>query len=97
MKSLHDASFRNTSPLESFEKLRRELGELENCVPTEDCADGKVRLDCNGEVVDFAPIGAFVTWYPAPGMVLIEFVCPRCDRLHESIPIAKPASEMERQ
>jgi hypothetical protein len=55
--------------------------------PTLDSADfarHTVRLACSGELVAIGSIGLAVSRESALGAVLIEFVCPRCDALHES-------------
>ena len=43
-----------------------------------------VRLACSGELVDTESVGFAVSRESALGAVLIEFVCPRCNELHES-------------
>jgi hypothetical protein len=47
-----------------------------------DLAHHTARLACSGELVDTGSFGLAVS--RALGGVLIEFVCPRCDELHES-------------
>lgn len=62
METMRDHSFRRKRLLlESdvtayFEKLLCELEEFEHRKPTTDYdrADGRVRLDCNGEAIDIA-------------------------------------------
>jgi hypothetical protein len=49
-----------------------------------------VQLPCNAEVIDAATIGIAVVRTPADGKRLIEFLCPRCTRLHESVVGANP-------
>ena len=88
-ETISDLSFQDTSTLESdpttsFEKLWREVEEREKREVNADLAHHTVRLACSGELVDIGSIGLAVSRESALGAVLIEFVCPRCDELHES-------------
>ena len=49
-----------------------------------DPAHHKVRLTCSGDLVDIGSVGLVGPRESALGAMLIEFVCPRCDELHES-------------
>ena len=69
----------------SFEKLWRELDERERRGPDSHLVHGKVRLECSGEVVDTESVGPIIPYYTWPGGELVEFICPRCDRRHESL------------
>jgi len=48
-------------------------------------ASRKVRLDCNGELVGIGSVDLVGLRQSPLGAELIEFVCPRCDRHHESL------------
>ena len=65
----------------NFEALWREVDERER---READSARKLRLECNGEFVDLGGVGLVGLRQPAPGAELIEFVCPRCGRRHES-------------
>jgi hypothetical protein len=89
MKPIGDLSFPDTStpesdPTTSFEKLWREVEEREKREGNADLAHHRVRLACSGELVDIGSVGLVVSRESALGVVLIEFVCSRCDELHES-------------
>ena len=44
-----------------------------------------VRLDCNGELVNFRSVGLAGPRESRLGAVVrVKFVCPRCDGLHQS-------------
>ena len=45
--------------------------------------DGKVRLDCSGELIDAGSLPVAVVRHTAAGQ-RIEFVCPSCNALHDS-------------
>ena len=45
--------------------------------------DGKVRLDCSGELVDAGSLGVALVRHTAAGQ-RVEFVCTRCGALHDS-------------
>jgi hypothetical protein len=79
-----------------FDKLSRYLDrheEREECEEREvleakpDAAERMVRLGCTGELADIGSIGLVVVRTSANGAELIEFLCPRCERLHESLPV----------
>ena len=64
-----------------FDDLWREVDQREVREP--ELPDGKVRLDCNGELVDAGSLG-FALVRDTAGGQHIEFVCPQCNALHES-------------
>lgn len=80
-----------------FEKLLNELDELGEGDARSDSTDGSVRLDCNGELIDVALVELAVVRKSGSGAELIEFVCPRCDRLHESPRFREALSPMEQR
>jgi hypothetical protein len=80
-----------------FEKLLNELDELGHGDAGPDITDGSVRLDCNGELIDVALIELAVVRKSGSGAELIKFVCPRCDRLHESHRLREARSPMEQR
>ena len=88
-----DASPKLESNLNAyFEHLWRHLDAhetkdaLEKPTTDEDEPRGKVRLDCTGEVVDMRSIGVAVV-RNSHGVESVEFLCPRCERLHESLAV----------
>jgi hypothetical protein len=88
MKTSRNASFKPAVPLTTdlhayFENLwhqvdRSELGEEGGGI------GGTVRLECTGELVAADSLGLAVVRRTAGGEH-IEFVCPRCNALHESL------------
>jgi len=50
-----------------------------------DGAPGRVKLDCTGELVAVDSIAVAVVRSSADGADTVEFICPCCKRLHESI------------
>jgi hypothetical protein len=100
MKPIRDGSWQSGLLFESdlsayFERLLNELDELEECDAKSDSTYGNVRLDCSGEFVDVASVGLAVVRSSASGAELIEFVCPRCDRPHESLRFREALLPME--
>ena len=90
MKTSREPSHRDASNAESdsrvhFEKLWRELDELENRQADPDLAPGRVRLECNGELLDTGSVGPIAARYSWPGGELVAYDCPRCHRRHESL------------
>jgi hypothetical protein len=73
-----------------FDKLSRYLDrheEREELEAKPSAAERMVRLGCTGELADIGSIGLVVVRTSANGAELIEFLCPRCERLHESLPV----------
>jgi hypothetical protein len=72
-----------------FDNLCRHLDRREAREKREVKSGGgtrRVRLGCTGELVDIGSIGLVVVRSSAAGVELIEFLCPQCGRLHESLP-----------
>ncbi len=64
-----------------FDDLWREVDQREVREP--ELLVGKVRLDCNGELIDAGSLGFALVRNTADGQHM-EFVCPQCNALHES-------------
>ena len=64
-----------------FDELWREVNYREIREP--EPLDGKVRLDCSGELVDAGSLGVALVRNTAAGQH-VEFLCPRCSALHDS-------------
>jgi hypothetical protein len=64
-----------------FDELWREVDYREDFAP--EPLDGKVRLDCSGELIDAGSLRVALVRHAAAGQ-RIEFVCPRCSSLHDS-------------
>ena len=64
-----------------FDDLWREVNYRED--REAEALDGKVRLDCSGELIDAAFLRVALVRHAAAGQH-IEFVCPRCSALHDS-------------
>ncbi len=89
MKAIPDRSLDNTPTLEGdlgayFEYLWRQVDKREKRETNSDPAERKVRLDCTDELVDLSSIDLVVVRRSETGDEEIEYLCPRCDRLHES-------------
>jgi len=89
MKDLREASSSGVSPLESdlgtyFDSLWREVAERDARQSSVAPSHGKVRLKCVGDLVDLESIGATLIRQPTRGREVVEFICPRCNELHES-------------
>jgi hypothetical protein len=65
----------------NFETLWRELDERET---REALFPRKLRLECNGELIELGAARLVGLRMSAHGVELIEFFCPRCNRHHES-------------
>ncbi len=65
----------------NFEALWRELEARETREPE---PARKLRLECNGELVDLGSARLTGLRVSASGVELIEFFCPRCNQRHES-------------
>jgi hypothetical protein len=67
-----------------FDTLWREVDERKTKAAAMSPAS-RVRLGCNGKLLDVDSIGLVVVHEGPQGRGdLIEFVCPSCDALHES-------------
>jgi len=64
-----------------FDELWRGVNDGEVRVP--ELLDGKVHLDCSGELIDASSLRVARVRRVAAGQ-RIEFVCPRCNTLHDS-------------
>jgi hypothetical protein len=84
-RSRRDASNAESDPRVHFEKLWRELDGLEKRQADPDLAPRRVRLECNGELLDTGSVGPMAARYSSPGGELVAYDCPRCDRRHESL------------
>jgi len=65
----------------NFETLWSELDERE---AREADSARKLRLECNGELVDLGAARLVGLRMSGSGVELIEFFCPRCNQRHES-------------
>jgi hypothetical protein len=90
MKSIFDASFHYTPSGETdlektFERIWRELDERERAESSSGSEYSKVRLECSDELADIGAVELLGLRDCGLGPVLIEFLCPRCHRPHESL------------
>jgi hypothetical protein len=86
MNAIDDQSLHDTPKLDSdlgayLEQLWRHLDVREKRAANTDHT--RVRLHCTGEVVDVDSLGVTVVRDCARGPTVVEFLCPRCERLHE--------------
>ena len=89
MKSIFDSSFHHTPSMETdfeqaFERIWRELDEREEAESTSDSPYSKVHLECNHQVADVGSVELIGLRDSGPDTMLIQFICPRCGRRHES-------------
>ena len=90
MKAIDDGPLQDTPELGSdlstyFELVWRHLDAREKRAGNDNSARHKVRLECSGDLIDAESIGVVVTRGPEAGAEeFVEFLCPQCDRLHES-------------
>src|SRR4051812_3511744 len=82
MSSTRDTQPEVRLPLESelqhyFDVLWREASVRENRAEPADMNQGKVRLDCNRDLVDLASIAIVGVRSHGQGADLVEFLCPR--------------------
>jgi hypothetical protein len=91
VKSILDPSFVYTPSVETdirktFDRVWRELGERENSeVEDSDFDRHSLWLECTGELVDASSVASVSVRRSALGIEMAEFVCPRCNELHESL------------
>jgi hypothetical protein len=90
MKSMLDPWSDNTPSVETdiretFEHVWRELGEREQLQEIADADRKSLWLECNGELVEFGSVKRLGVRRSALGVEMIQFVCPRCKRRHESL------------
>ena len=90
MKSILDPDFKYTPSVETdiratFERVWRELETRErpHTSSRDDC--NSVWLECNGELVDSCSLKVLRVRKSSLGFDMLEFVCPRCRRRHESL------------
>ena len=88
MNEIRTRYFNDTPKLDGdltayFESLWRHLDARENRAVKSDAARPKVRLGCTGELADIDSMGLVVR---NSATELVEFLCPRCERLHASVP-----------
>ncbi|HTO44586.1 MAG TPA: hypothetical protein VML56_10950 [Burkholderiales bacterium] len=87
MKSIRDPSFYYSQieiDLErTFERVWRELDEREEAESTSGSSHSKVRLKCDDQLADIASVELIGLRDFGPTL-LIQFICPRCGRRHES-------------
>jgi hypothetical protein len=91
VNSLLDASFEyapggDADLHHTFDRLCEELGDREGSEERDADADGtSVWLECNGDLVDAWTVKTLGVRTSAPGVDIVEFVCPRCGAQHESL------------
>ena len=92
MKAIRDRSLNDAPTFEGdlgmyFEHLWRQVDERERREANSESPHTMVRLACTGELADVGSIGLVVVRTSPVGAELVEFLCPRCERLHESLPL----------
>ena len=90
VKSILDPSFAytpsiNTDIRRTFERVWRELGEREPSRGTSRIDRDSLWLDCNGDLVDSGAVKVLGIRQSAPGVEMVQFLCPRCHEQHESL------------
>jgi len=67
----------------TFERVLSELDVRE--APDSDAECSSVWLECNGELVDCGSVDMLGVRKSGLGVKMLEFVCPSCERRHESL------------
>ena len=90
MKSILDPDFEYTPSVATdiratFERVWRELDTRDQSHTSsgDDC--NSVWLECNGELVDCTSVDVLGVRRSGLGVEMLEFICPCCDRRHESL------------
>jgi hypothetical protein len=90
MKSILDPEFEYTPSAETdiratFERVWRELEtrDQSDAGSGDDCKS--VWLECSGDLVDSSAVKVLRVRRSPLGFEMLEFVCPRCKRPHESL------------
>ncbi len=90
MKSILDPDFEYTPSVETdiratFERVWRDLDTRDQSTtsPGDDC--NSVLLECIGELVDSCSVKVLRVRKSSLGFEMLEFVCPRCKKHHESL------------
>jgi hypothetical protein len=90
MKSILDPDFEYTPSVESdirvtFERVWRELDARDESDTSSRDDSNSVLLECTGELVDSCSVKVLRVRKFSFGYEMLEFVCPRCKRRHESL------------
>jgi len=90
MKSILDSSFRYTPSTETdlaktFARMWAELEARERAEAGSGSGLTKVRLECNDELVGIGSVELLGLRDSGAATELIVFLCPRCNRRHESL------------
>ena len=90
MKSILDPSFVytpsvNTDIRKTFERVWRQLGEREELHADADAEHDSVWLECDGDLVDASSVRTLGVRKSAPGIEVLQFLCPHCHEPHESL------------
>jgi hypothetical protein len=88
MTSNLDPSFDEAPSLErdirtTFERVPSAYDIYEDSDSDIECTS--VLLECNGELVDCGSVDILGVRKSALGVEMLEFICPCCDRRHESL------------
>jgi hypothetical protein len=90
MKSILDPDFEYTPSVETdiratFERVWRELDTRDQSDTRSGDDRNSVWLECDGELVDSCSVKVLRVRKASLGFEMLEFVCPRCKQLHESL------------
>jgi hypothetical protein len=90
MKSILDPSFQYVPSIQTdiqrtFARVWRELGAREQAEGDYGAARHSLWLECTGELVDARSVTVVGVRMPARMAEMVEYICPRCDRRHESL------------
>ena len=92
MKSILDPDFEYTPSAETdiratFERVWRELDARNQSNTSCGEDSNSVWLECNGELVDSRSVKVLRVRKSSLGFQMLEFVCPHCNRRHESLQV----------
>jgi hypothetical protein len=90
MKPTRNRAFASTPDLQidlekNFDSIWQELEKRERAQPDAANVPSKLRLECNGELVDIGWVDGIALVDAALSLQLIQFLCPRCGRAHQSL------------
>jgi len=90
MKSILDPAFEYTSSVhtdirKTFDRVWREMATRDDEEDEPDTDRNSIWLECNGELVDLSSVKVVRVRRPEFDAEIVEFVCPQCKELHESL------------
>ena len=90
MKSILDPSFEYTSSVDTdirktFDRVRGEVAARDDEDNGPALDRNSIWLECNGDLVDSSSVKVVRVRRPEFDAEIVEFVCPQCKQVHESL------------